>query len=103
MNKANTIAAGLKAKGYNVVWAEETADQIAVAIDFVKNREMPWIRAFHLDNVASDVPAFMREIEEWKTDVRKHLSFGVASDTVRSVITHYGLDRTEKAMKAVGL
>jgi len=101
LNKANTIAAGLRSKGYNVVWAEETADQVALAIDFIGNRELPWVRAFHLDAAGCDVPAFMAEIEAWKEDVRKHLSFGVASPTVRAVIAHYGIKRAKQAVKAV--
>ncbi len=98
MKKADTISTDLKAKGYNVVWNEETEDRIAVGIDFIGSKELPWVRAFHLDKEASDAPAFIHEIEEWKKDVRKHLSFGVASPTVRAVIAHYGLPRTERAI-----
>lgn len=64
MNKGDQIATALRAKGYNVVWRESTDDQIVVAIDFIKNPETPWVRAFHLDSAGSDVAAFVREIEE---------------------------------------
>lgn len=98
MKKADTIASALKAKGYNVVWNEQTEDRIAVGVAFIGSRELPWVRAFHLDADACDPPAFIREIEDWKKDIRKHLTFGVASPTVRAVIAHYGLPRTERAI-----
>lgn len=101
MNKANQIAAGLKAKGYHVQWAEETDDRVALAIDFIGNKELPWLRAFHLDAAGCDVGTFMAEIEAWKEDVRKHLSFGVASPVVQQVIGHYGIKRTKQAVKAI--
>lgn len=99
MNKANTIAAGLKAKGYNVVWAEETADQVALAIDFIGNKELPWVRAFHLDSAGCDVPTFVAEVEDWKKSVRKGLHLSMASPTVQAVVAHYGLEETYHALR----
>lgn len=99
--KANQIAAGLKALGYQVVWAHQTDDQIALSIDFIGNKELPWLRAFHLDAAGCDVGTFVAEIESWKEDVRKHLSFGVASPVVQQVIGHYGIKRTKQAVKAI--
>jgi hypothetical protein len=99
--KASQIAAGLKAKGYAVQWSQETPDQIVVSIDFIQNPELPWLRAFHLDAAGCDVETFVAEIEAWKEDVRKHLSFGVASPVVQQVIAHYGIKRTKQAIKAI--
>lgn len=99
--KANRIAAGLKAKGYAVQWAEEKPDQIDLSVDFIGNKELPWLRAFHLDAAGCDVDTFVAEIEAWKEDVRKHLSFGVASPVVQQVIAHYGIKRTKRAVKAI--
>lgn len=101
MKKSDIIATALKAKGYNVVWTEETEDRIAIGIDFIGIKELPWIRAFHLEK-AADPNAFVLDIEAWKKDVRDHMAFGVASPTVRSVIAHYGMARTKKALAAHG-
>lgn len=101
MNKADLIAAALKAKGYNVVWREETDAQVVVGIDFVNNKETPWIRAFHLDKEAGDVLAFIREIEDWKKGVRMDMHLNTPSATVQSVIQHYGLARTYQALREV--
>lgn len=96
--KADVLSTALRTRGYNVVWAEETEDRLAVGIDFINDARLPWIKAFHLDKEGSDVPAFIREIEDWKKDLRQQLSFGVASDTVRAVISHYGMERLEQAV-----
>lgn len=97
----DAICTELRRRGYDVQWKETTDDKLVIAIDFIKNRELPWIKAFALDKAAADPKAFINEIEGWKRDVRGGLACSMASPTVRAVIAHYGMPRTQKALEAL--
>lgn len=95
----DAICSELRRRGYYVVWKETTDDQLVIAIDFMRNPETPWVRAFHLDKAVCDPNMFEGAINAWKAEVRRNHYLGLDSEVVRSVTARFGVKRFESAMR----
>lgn len=96
---ARGIAQELRNRGYNVEWQQATDDHIVIGIDFIGNKETPWMKAFSLDAPVSSANLFQAMIEGWKADVRKDHFLNQSSETVIAVIGQYGVKAFQSAMK----
>lgn len=96
--KAVEIADAMKARGYNVLWREGTEDYVTIGFDLIGNPELPWCRAFNVEAIHATPELFEGQINDWKRGVQASISAGEVSDTLHSVIAHYGAERVSKAL-----